>query len=95
MIDEALQKKMNLPVSYGALIVRESETDAAVVPQSPAAKAGIQEKDIVLTLNAKKLDADHPIQDFLDNLNVGDVLELAILRDGKEFMANVTLAERK
>ncbi|MGB7957394.1 MAG: trypsin-like peptidase domain-containing protein [Minisyncoccia bacterium] len=95
MIDASLQKKMNLPVAYGALIVRESENDAAVVPESPAAKADIREKDIVLSLNSKKLDADHPIQDFLDNMNVGDVLDLAVLRDGKEFSAKVTLAERK
>ncbi len=95
MIDGALQGKMNLPVSYGALIVRESETDAAVILGSPAAKAGIKEKDIILSLNSQKLDADHPVQDFLESLNVGDVVTLRVLRGKKELTAKATLTERK
>jgi S1-C subfamily serine protease len=95
MIDEDLKTKMNLSVDYGAFIVRESEHDAAVAPGSPAALAGIVEKDIVLTLDGKKLDREHPVQDFLEDLNVGDVIDLLVLRDGKEFHAKATLAERK
>jgi S1-C subfamily serine protease len=104
MIDEDLARRMHLPISYGALVYRETEHDYAVVPDSPAAKAGLREKDIVLAFttekageNAKsqKLDRDHPIQDFLENLNVGDEIELTVLRNGKEIKAKVKLAERK
>ena len=65
-----------------------------VVPKSPAAQAGLREKDIVLSIGGKKLERDHPIQDFLENLNVGDKIELAVLRDGKELKMKLTLAER-
>jgi S1-C subfamily serine protease len=95
MIDEDMKAKMNLPVDYGALVVRESEHDYAVVPGSPADKAGLREKDIVLTINAKKLDHDHPIQDMLENLNVGDEIEMRLLRDGHEMGVKTVLAERK
>ena len=95
MIDDDVKMKMNLPVNYGAFVIRESEHDAAVVPDSPAAKAGLREKDIVLKFNEKKLDRDHPIQDFLENLNVGDEIELEVLREGKEFKTKATLTERK
>jgi len=95
MIDDDMKEKMNLPVNYGALVVRESEHDYAVVPESPADKAGLKEKDIVLTLNEQKLDHDHPIQDFLENLNVGDSVDLLVLRNGKQFNAKAVLAERK
>jgi S1-C subfamily serine protease len=95
MIDASLKKKMELPVDYGALVMRESQHDAAVVPESPAEKAGIQEKDIVLEINGKKLDHDHPIQDFLENSDVGDEIDLLILRDGKQFPAKMHLIERK
>jgi serine protease Do len=95
MIDDDMKEKMGLPVNYGALAMRESEHDSAVVPGSPAEKAGLKEKDIVLTLNAAKLDRDHPIQDFLETMNVGDDLHLLVLRDGKELTVRATLAERK
>lgn len=94
MIDDVMKAKMHLPVNYGALVYREAEHDYAVVPESPAAKAGLQEKDIVLALGPHKLDRDHPIQDFLENLNVGDEIELMLLRDGKTFTTKTTLTER-
>jgi serine protease Do len=95
MVDDDLKEKMGLPVNYGAIVVRESERDYAVAPGSPADLAGIKEKDIVLTLNGARLDRDHPVQDFLEELNVGDVVILHALRAGKEFTAKATLTERK
>ncbi len=95
MIDDDLRAKLDLPVDYGALAIRESNHDGAVVPESPAAKAGLREKDIVLSLNGARLDRDHPIQDFLENLNVGDEIALTVLRGAKRFEAKLTLAERK
>ena len=86
---------MNLSVSYGALVVRESENDAAVTPDSPAAKAGIREKDIVLAMSGRRLDPDHPIQDLLEDLAVGSRVSFTILRGGKGLDVEVTLTERK
>ncbi|MFA6354423.1 MAG: trypsin-like peptidase domain-containing protein [Candidatus Paceibacterota bacterium] len=94
-IDEKLKDKMKLPVDYGALVVDENTQDNGIVPQSPAAKAGIKEKDIILTLDNQRIDCDHPIQDFLENLAVGDTINLDILRGKKELKVKVTLAERK
>jgi serine protease Do len=95
MIDKEFQKKMSLGVDYGALVMRETQHDDAVIIDSPAEKAGILENDVVLTFNGKKLDREHPIVDFLEESNVGDVVELSILRDGKEFLAKAVLEERK
>ncbi len=95
MIDAGLKKRMGLSIDHGALVMRESEHDYAVVPESPAEKAGVRENDIILELNSKKLDADHPIQDFLVDANVDDEIELLILRDGKEFPVKMRLMERK
>jgi S1-C subfamily serine protease len=95
MIDPALKKKMNLATDYGAFVMRESDHDYAVVPESPAEKAGIKENDIILEFNGKKLDREHPIVDFLEESNVGDEVELQILRDGKQFSVKAILEERK
>ena len=95
MIDDNLKEKMKLPINYGALVFGESQHDTGVVPESPAARAGLREKDIVLELDGKKLDRDHPIQDLLENLDVGNVIELLVLRNGTQSKFSVTLAERK
>lgn len=95
LIDNKLQTKMNLPVAYGALVIKESSHDHGVVPGSPAFLAGILERDIILEVNGMRVDRDHPIQDFLEDLAVGDVIELAVMRNGKKFPAQVTLTERK
>lgn len=95
IIDENLQDKMKLPVDYGALVMAESPHDHGVVPYGPADRAGIKEKDIILECNQVKIDRDHPIQDHLENLAVGDRLNLLILRGQKKIPIKLTLAERK
>jgi S1-C subfamily serine protease len=95
IIDSKLQTKMNLPVAYGALVLKESSHDHGVVPGSPAHTAGIMERDIILEVNGMRVDRDHPIQDFLEDLAVGDTIELTVLRNGKKFAVKVVLKERK
>lgn len=95
LIDNRLQTKMNLPVAYGALVIKESSHDHGVVPGSPAFKSGILEQDIILEVNGMRVDHDHPIQDFLEDMAVGDVVELTVMRNGKKFATQVTLTERK
>jgi S1-C subfamily serine protease len=95
MIDDDLKAKMKLPVDYGALVMRESQHDAAVITDSPAEKAGIREMDVILELNGTRLDRDHPIQDFLENLNVGDEVHLLVMRGEKQFPVKLALTERK
>ncbi|OGZ00312.1 MAG: hypothetical protein A2945_01685 [Candidatus Liptonbacteria bacterium RIFCSPLOWO2_01_FULL_52_25] len=95
MIDDNLKDRMTLPINYGAFVVGEGPNDAGVVPGSPAQKAGLKEKDIVLEFNAKRLDREHPIQDFLENMNVGEQVELLVMRNGKRLKVKLALVERK
>lgn len=95
MIHEDLRAKLALPVSYGALITREHPFDAAVVPDTPAAKAGLKEHDIVLAWNGEKITPEKSIQDYLETSNVNEEVALTVLRKGKELIVRVTLSERK
>ncbi|OGY98081.1 MAG: hypothetical protein A2855_01095 [Candidatus Liptonbacteria bacterium RIFCSPHIGHO2_01_FULL_57_28] len=95
LIDNKLQTKMDLPVAYGALVTKESSHDHGVVPGSPAAKAGLLEKDIILEVSGVRVDRDHAIQDFLEDLAVGDVVTLTVIRNGRKFPVEVRLSERK
>ncbi|MBI2406642.1 MAG: trypsin-like peptidase domain-containing protein [Candidatus Harrisonbacteria bacterium] len=95
MIDATLKNKMGLPVDRGALILSHGPRDHAVIPGSPAHKAGIVEKDIILECGGKKLGEELTIQDLLETREVGDTVDFRILRSGKTIDATVTLAERK
>ncbi|MFH0929673.1 MAG: trypsin-like peptidase domain-containing protein [Candidatus Moraniibacteriota bacterium] len=95
-IDEQIQKGNNLPFDYGVLVARGQQiTDFAVVPGSPADKAGIVENDIILEINGTKIDAGHPFVGLLSQYNVGDVLTLKILHKGETKDVQVALDERK
>lgn len=94
-IDENLQQKMNLPVNYGALVAGKGPHHEAVIPNTPASVAGLREKDIVLECNGMKLTMDKTIQDFLEELNVGDALMMKVMRGDKMMDLRVELAERK
>ncbi len=96
LIDKDLQKKNNLPVDYGALVVRgETQTDLAVTPGSPADVAGIAENDIILEANGKKIDKDNTLAKIIQNSAVGETLKLKISHKGQEKTLDVKLAERK
>lgn len=92
-ITETLASENNLPVDYGVLILRgESRTELAVIPGSPADKAGLEENDIILEVDGQKLDAESPsLATLLRSYQVGDTLTLLVLHDGEEKEILVTL----
>ena len=94
-IDENLQEKLKLPVSYGALVMNEAHFDESVIKNSPAHKAGIKDRDIILECDGNRITTDKTIQDMLENHKVGDVIFLKVRRKQKEFQTKVVLAERK
>ncbi len=94
-IDENLKEKMKLPVSYGALIAGRGPHHEGIVPGTPADKAGLREKDIILECNDEKLTPQKTIQDFLEELGAGDVLKMKVLRGKEKFDVELKLAERK
>ena len=94
-INQELKEKLNLPVDFGILITKEHSFDKAVIPQSPADLAGLEENDIILSWNGKTLKGDN-IQDLLENAKVGENVTLKVLR-GKNFMfeTKLVVGERK
>lgn len=95
MLNRDLSEKMGLPAEYGAYVTRQNSAETAVIPKSPADKAGVLEQDIVLEWNGKKISSGTALQDLLDDCKVGEEVKLKILRAGKEREIKITLAERK
>jgi len=92
-INLQLMKDDNLPVDAGALVTANG-ADTAVVDNSPAAEAGLQEGDIIVSLNGKAIDGEHPLDALLVQFAPGDTIQLTVLRDGSSIQLSVTLGTR-
>lgn len=94
MLDRTIQKENNLDFDYGALVVRgEKISDLAVIPNSPADKAGIVENDIILEIDGQKISQENDLASLVRKKNVGDSLNLKIWSKGKERSVSVVLEE--
>jgi len=92
-INEAMQKQNGLSVDHGALVVRGSQGELAIIPGSPADKAGLEENDIILKIENEEVNEDHPLNVVLQQYKVGDKVKLHILHDGEEKDVYATLDE--
>ncbi len=91
-----MQKANNLSVDYGALVAKGATVnDLAVLPNSPASKAGILEGDIILEADGRKIDIKNPLNDSIQAKNPGETLDLKVLRNGKTLKLKATLEEWK
>lgn len=96
LITKDVKDKNNLSVDYGALIARgDTMSDLAVIPGSPADKAGIAENDIVLEIDGIKIDAQNSLQSLVGKHSVGDEITLKVLHKGAEKQIKVKLEEKK
>lgn len=89
-ITAEIAKNYNLPVSEGAYIYSSSNY-SAVVSGSPAAKAGLRDKDIVTKVNGVSVGAAGSLTNLIGEYKPGDTVQLTVVRDGKEIAVNVTL----
>ena len=95
-IDAAMKDANNLSVDYGVLVkAGQNPDELAVIPGSPADKAGIVENDIILEVDGVKLDDTNTLASLIRVKNIGDVITLKILHKGAEKTVQVTLEAAK
>ena len=95
-IDAEMKDANNLSVDYGVLVQRgATASEVAVVPGSPADKAGIVENDIILDVDGVKLDDTNSLADIIREKKVGQVIDLTILHKGVQKDVSVTLEAAK
>lgn len=96
LINKAVIEANNLAVDYGALITRgKGPADLAVIPGSPADKAGLEENDIIMEMNGKKIDEKNPLANAVGSYKPGDELTLKVLHKGEKKEVKVELEEMK
>jgi len=75
-------------VSGGVLITQ-------VFPGEPAAKAGIQPNDVIVSVNGKNVNAPRELSQMIAGIEPGKKVRLEIVRGGKEKTVNVTITQRQ
>jgi serine protease Do len=86
-VDEDLRRSLNLPVSQGALVQE-------VTAGSPAERAGIRTYDVIVSFDGQAVATDDQLIREISTRNPGSAAEMRIVRDGRDEIVTIKLAER-
>ena len=86
-ITEALSRNFDLPATFGAGII-------SVVPDSPAEKAGLRERDIIVAMAGKSVNNVAELDSILIGYLAGISVEVEFFRADTSRRVTVTLGER-
>lgn len=96
IVDPDLAAQNQLPSDHGAMLVAgERRGDAAIVVGGPAEKAGLLENDIILEIDANKIDSTNTLSRILKNYKPGDQIVLKVQRGKDTKQILLTLDEAK
>lgn len=87
-VSEDVAEALDLPAAHGALV-------ADVVPDSPAKKAGIQRRDIVISFNGKKILEHNELPRLVAKTKVGTTAAVRVIRGKKKKNIKVKLEKLK
>lgn len=87
-VNQSLAEAFDLKTTKGVLVNDVAE-------DSPAEKAGIEPKDIILTWNGTTVADSDALTELVRAAKVGDKADLSINRDGKEMKMTVEIGERR
>lgn len=83
--------EFNLETKRGAYISPSRPDQPSILENSPAAKAGLKEKDIITRVNEQPIDERNSLISVLGRFGVGEKVTLTIIRDNNEQKIEVTL----
>jgi len=84
----------NLSVNNGAFIAPSNDpaNDPSIVPGSPAARANLQENDIITQVDGTDINQVNSLTSLLGNYVPGNTITLTVIRGNNTIHVNVTLA---
>ena len=81
-------KSLKLPEERGALLGK-------IVPESPAAKAGLKENDVVLEINGQRIEGTEQFRRMIHEIPAGRTASLTVWRDGRSQNIKVTIGKQE
>lgn len=79
-------KELRLPAERGALLGK-------ILPDSPAAKAGLKENDVVTEINGQRVEGSEQFRRMIREIPAGRTAQLSVWRDGRQQNIAVTLGK--
>jgi len=79
-------KELRLPAERGALLGK-------IVPDSPAAKAGLKENDVITEVNGQRVEGSEQFRRMIREIPAGRTAQLSVWRDGRQQTIAVTLGK--
>ncbi len=86
-VNEETVERLNLPGEYGAHVVK-------VVEESAAEKAGLQEDDVIVGYNGRRVESMAQLRRLITETPVGRTVALTIVRNGVKQEVNTELGTR-
>ena len=94
-VTKELAQLNDLKSEKGALVYSGNSNLLAVIPDSPADKAGLEVNDIITKVNDDEINKDNSLSRLLQKYSPGTEVELTIIRGGKEIKVKVKLEEKE
>jgi serine protease Do len=79
-------KELKLPAERGVLLGK-------IVPESPAAKAGLKESDVITEVNGQRVEGTEQFHRMIREIPAGRAAQFTVWRDGRSQTLNVTLGK--
>jgi serine protease Do len=79
-------KELKLPAERGVLLER-------IVPDSPAAKAGLKDNDVITEINGQRVEGAAQFRRMIHEIPAGRSVQFTVWRDGKAQSIGVTLGK--
>lgn len=86
-VDPQIATALNLQVTQGIVVTQ-------VVPRSPGALAGVQENDVIVSIDNRKIGPENTLSVLLGNYKVGDTVTLTVQRGSNSLQLKVVLGAR-
>lgn len=86
-LDENIAESLGLPKDRGEIV-------RSVQPNEPAARAGIQQGDVILRVGGRDVNPDQTVSYLIANTPVGTRIPLEIIRNGRRQTITVAVGQR-
>jgi serine protease Do len=85
-VSSSKAKELKLPAERGVLLEK-------IVPDSPAAKAGLKESDVVTEINGERIEGTAQFRRIIHEIPAGRTAQITVWRDGRSQSLSVTLGK--